>query len=175
MATDTDDKRRISELETRVAALEAARQAEAPPPPPAVGIEGDDRFWVLNGLKRTLPSPGGVVYAGAVETPTGPVEWQYGVLAEELLAHDWATFARSLGAIGNPVRLSLLQAILNGTQTVAALGELATFGTSGQIYHHINTLVAAGWLVARTRGRYVIPAERIVPLLVILTAAGRKR
>jgi hypothetical protein len=173
MTTDAEDKRRISDLETRVAALEVARQTEHAQSPPREAMEGDDRFWVLNGIKRMLPDPGGVIYAGAVETPAGPVEWQYGALAEELFAHDWADFAKGLAAIGNPIRLSLLQAILNGTHTVAALGELATFGTSGQIYHHINTLVAAGWLEARARGRYTIPIGRIVPLLVILTAVGR--
>jgi hypothetical protein len=173
MTTDAGDKRRISDLESRVAALEAARSSTHTPVLPGGETTGTDPFWVLNELKRILPPPGGVIYAGAVETPAGPVEWQYGALAEELFTHDWADFAKGLAAIGNPIRLSLLQAIMNGTHTVAALAELATFGTSGQIYHHINTLVAAGWLEARARGRYTIPVGRIVPLLVILTAAGR--
>jgi len=168
----TDDNRLIA-LEARVEALERAeRQRTAAPAPMAGAKAAADPFWVLNELKMmAIPAPGAVIYAGLVETPAGPVEWQYGLPAEELFEQDWSAFARSLGAIGNPVRLSLVQAILRGTHTVAELSELATFGTSGQVYHHINNLVSAGWLAAKTRGRYVIPAERVVPLLVILTAA----
>ncbi|HEY8600696.1 MAG TPA: winged helix-turn-helix domain-containing protein [Thermomicrobiales bacterium] len=167
------DDNRFAALEARVAALERAeRERAAATTPPEEAQATADPFWALTALKgMALPASGAVLYAGVVETPQGPVEWQYGTLAEELFEQDWSEFARSLGAIGNPVRLSLLQAILRGTQTVAELSELATFGTSGQVYHHINNLVAAGWLAARTRGRYVIPADRVVPLLVILTAA----
>lgn len=170
--TGADDNRLIA-LEARVEALERAERAHtAGAAPTEEAKAAADPFWALTELKRmALPAPGAVLYAGLVETPQGPVEWQYGTPAEELFEQDWSEFARSLGAIGNPVRLSLLQAILRGTQTVAELSELATFGTSGQVYHHINNLVSAGWLAAKTRGRYVIPADRVVPLLVILSAA----
>lgn len=169
--TTAADQQRFDDLEARITALE---QTLAAAPTKSTPGTTDDRFWVLQGLKEQVPAPGAVVFAGAVEVPAGPVEWQYGALTSQLLEADWADFARSLAAIGNPVRLSLLQAILHGTETVAALSEQAGFGTTGQIYHHVNTLVAAGWLVAKVRGHYQIPPERLVPLLVILTAAGRR-
>ena len=173
MDRDGADDNRVIALEARVEALERAERQRTAAPVQAEGAKvAADPFWALTELKKlALPAPGVVLYAGLVETPAGPVEWQFGTPAEELFEQDWSEFARSLGAIGNPVRLSLLQAILRGTHTVAELGELATFGTSGQIYHHINNLVSAGWLAAKTRGRYVIPADRVVPLLVILSAA----
>jgi len=163
---------RVADLERRVAALETAlgAGAAAASTPDEPGAP-DERFWVLDALKRRFPDTGAVVYAGAVSTSDGPVEWQYGALANQMLEQDWSAFAKVLDALGHPVRLGLLQTVLSGVQTVAALGESAAFGTSGQIYHHLNILVAAGWLVARARGRYAVPAERVVPLLVILTAA----
>ncbi len=166
------DVDRLTALEERVAALEQAAATTAIATPAATPAL-DQRFWVLNGLKEQVPPPGAVVFAGAVEVPAGPVEWQYGALTTQLLDTDWAEFARNLAAIGNPIRLSILQAVINGASTVAELGESANFGTSGQIYHHVNTLTAAGWLVAKGKGRYHVPPERVVPLLVILTAAGR--
>jgi hypothetical protein len=170
--TGADDNRSIA-LEARVEALERVeRQRAAGSPPAAEANAAADPFWALTALKQlALPALGAVLYAGLAETPQGPVEWQYGTPAEELFEQDWSEFARNLGAIGNPVRRCRLQAIVRGTQTVAELSELATFGTSGQGYHHINNLVSAGWLAATTRGRYVIPADRVVPLLAILAAA----
>jgi hypothetical protein len=45
--------------------------------------------------------------------------------------------------------------------------------TTGQLYHHLRQLVAAGWLRTSLRGRYAVPADRIVPLLALLAAARR--
>ncbi len=45
--------------------------------------------------------------------------------------------------------------------------------TTGQIYHHLRLLTAAGWLHTTGRGRYEVPGTRVVPLLVVLTAAAR--
>jgi len=46
-------------------------------------------------------------------------------------------------------------------------------GTSGQVHHHVRQLVAAGWLRPTARGRYEVPVDRVVPLLVAWAAAGR--
>ncbi|MCX4508639.1 hypothetical protein OG402_17600 [Streptomyces anulatus] len=53
----------------------------------------------------------------------------------------------------------------------AELAALDEAGTTGQIYHHLRQLTGAGWLHAAGRGRYEIPPVRVVPLLVVLTAA----
>ena len=66
------------------------------------------------------------------------------------------------------MRLRLLLAVLRGTTSPAELAEVPGIGTSGQIYHHIRTLTAAGWLRASGRGQVQVPAERVVPLLVAL-------
>ncbi len=57
--------------------------------------------------------------------------------------------------------------------TLSELNAHERLGTTGQPYHHLRQLVAAGWLRAGGHGRYDVPGERVVPLLVILAAARR--
>lgn len=162
---------RVAELERRMAALEGAERRA-----PAVG-EAD--FWALEGLKAQLArigdeaeGGGGVLFTGAVGLPTHErYEWQFGALTEQLLEDDWSAAADSFAALGNPVRLRLLREIVGGRRTAAELAELEGLGTTGQIYHHLRQLTAAGWLHATGRGRYEVPGARVVPLLVALTAA----
>ncbi|MFZ3416893.1 ArsR/SmtB family transcription factor [Arthrobacter sp. 3Tela_A] len=159
---------RLQALEQRVAALEEQLTAA----PPQARPETDDVFWALNGIRDRYPDPGAVLFAGTASTPAGErYEYQYGLETGHLLDVDWAPFAESLAALGNPVRLSILRAVLGGTETVAALAEELGAGTAGQIYHHVNLLSAQGWLAAHARSRYRVPAARVIPLLAILTAA----
>ena len=161
-------EQRLADLEARVAELEQ-------PPENAAGLRDDppvaETLRVLETLKEHGPRGGSVVYAGHLETEDGPVEWQYGLGVDKLAELDWASLAAGLDALGNPVRLNILRAVWSGISTVAELKEQEGFGTTGQIYHHVNQLVAAGWLTTHRRGRYVIPADRQVSLLVIIAAA----
>jgi len=167
-----DLEQRVAELERRLAVLEAGRSA---PPPER---EPEDELWALRGLKSQLAElgadNGGVLFTGAVRIPAGQrYEWQYGLVTDTVLDRDWAAAAESFAALGQPVRLRLLREILGGRCTAAELTELDGTGTTGQIYHHLRQLTAAGWLHTAARGRYEVPADRVVPLLVMLTAAGR--
>lgn len=133
-----------------------------------------DPYFALNALKRVLPAPGGVVFAGNVDLPGGRhVDWQYGLPTDTLIDEDWSARAESVAALGHPVRLQLVQEILLGMATVAELAQIDGLGTSGQVYHHLRTLTAAGWLQSTGRGRYEVPLPRIVPLLVLILAARR--
>ncbi|MEU3736489.1 MULTISPECIES: helix-turn-helix domain-containing protein [unclassified Streptomyces] len=163
-----DLEERVAELERRMAELESAGPAA-----PAVG-EGD--FWALDALKARHPvsddADGAVMFTGSVRVPTGHrYEWQYGLLTETVFEGDWAETAESFAALGHPVRLRLLREILGGLRTAADLAALDDVGTTGQIYHHLRQLTGAGWLHTTERGRYEVPAGRVVPLLVVLTAA----
>ncbi|MFD7863465.1 ArsR/SmtB family transcription factor [Streptomyces sp. NPDC057682] len=171
---------RVSELERRLEALVGERTDAARKP------AGAD-FWALEGLKEELSeageADGGVLYTGAVRLPTGErYEWQYGALTAQLLdagpeeesaegGTDWAEAAESFAALGHPVRLRLLREILGGRRTAAELAALDETGTTGQIYHHLRQLTGAGWLRTKGRGKYEVPGARVVPLLVVLTAA----
>ncbi|WP_405985595.1 ArsR/SmtB family transcription factor [Streptomyces sp. NBC_00872] len=171
---------RVAELERRIAALEAADREGG-------GNGGDggdggvpsghgDEFWALQRLKEEVAkagSPnGGVLYTGAVRLPTEErYEWQYGTFTDGLLDASWSHAAESFAALGHAVRLRLLREILGGRRTAAELAELDGIGTTGQIYHHLRQLTGAGWLHTTGRGRYEVPAARVVPLLVMLSAA----
>lgn len=166
--SERSTEQRLADLEARVAELEQ-------PPENAAGPRDDppvaETLRVLETLKEHGPRGGSVFYAGHLETEDGPVEWQYGLGVDELAELDWASLASDLDALGNPVRLNILRAVWSGTSTVAELKEQEGFGTTGQIYHHVNQLASAGWLTTRRRGHYVVPGDRLVPLLVILVAA----
>lgn len=163
-----DAEPRLRALEERVAALEDRLAGAAVPPAPAA----DDVFWVLNGIRDRYPDSGVVLFAGkAAVGPGERYEYQYGLETAHLLDVDWTAYAETLASLGNPVRLSILRAVLGGTETVAQLVEELGAGTAGQIYHHVNQLLAQGWLAAHARSRYRIPAPRVIPLLAILTAA----
>ncbi|MFG2142062.1 ArsR/SmtB family transcription factor [Streptomyces sp. NPDC048650] len=173
-------ERRVAALERRLAALEQVTEQAAGSgmPVPSPKREPDDELWALHGLKDQLAGlgadNGGVLFTGAVRTPSGKrYEWQYGLVTDTVLDGDWADAAESFAALGQPVRLRLLREILGGRCTAVELTELDGMGTTGQIYHHLRQLTAVGWLHTAARGRYEVPADRVVPLLVMLTAAGR--
>ncbi|MFJ7626796.1 ArsR/SmtB family transcription factor [Streptomyces sp. NPDC097595] len=165
-----DLEERVTELERRLAELVQA--APAAPAPPVAQAD----FWALDALKARHPvteeADGAVLFTGAVRVPTGHrYEWQYGLPVGTVLDDDWSEAATSFAALGHPVRLTLLREVLGGLRTAAELAALDGVGTTGQVYHHLRQLTGAGWLHSPERGRYEIPAGRVVPLLVVLTAA----
>ncbi|WP_201276693.1 helix-turn-helix domain-containing protein [Marisediminicola senii] len=168
MAPPVDPLVLIAELAERVRVLEGRASQQS-----VAAEASDDPLWIVNGIKKRVPSPGAVYFAGAVQVAAGPVEWQVGFPTDRILEDDWTSLAGSIAALGNPVRLSLMHAVLSGATSVAELSAGEGMGTTGQLYHHLGHLVAQGWLLAPGRGHYSIPAERVVPLLVMLSAARR--
>ncbi|HWJ52403.1 MAG TPA: helix-turn-helix domain-containing protein, partial [Propionibacteriaceae bacterium] len=161
----------MSSLEERVEALEQALTILTAAGAPSLDESGSDpQFWLLRELRNRYPAAS-VIFGGTAETPHGPVSWQWGVPTEQVGEQDWAPAASVLAALSHPVRLRLLQQVLNGTATTAELAEVETLGTTGQLHHHLRALVAAGWLTSIGRGRWGIPAPRVIPLLVVVVAA----
>jgi hypothetical protein len=159
----------MASVEERLAALEArvfGERAGTAGPAPV--------FWALEQLRELAPSPGAVLFTGTVDLPTGEhYEWQLGTPVQRLLEEDWSDLGTTLAALGHPMRLRLLREILGGRHATTELADVEGLGTTGQLYHHLRQLTAAGWLRAGTRGQYAVPPERVVPLLVILAAARR--
>ena len=173
---ELDDLRaRVERIEQQLAggpAVAAAAAADAPPAPATAPAEGAT-WWLLDELGRRHPRPA-VAYGGtAPGADGGTVRWQITRDATELLETDWSASAAALAALGHPSRLQILQLVARGeARTAAELAQAEGLGTTGQIYHHLRQLVAGGWLRATTRGRHEVPADRLVPLLVVLAAAG---
>jgi hypothetical protein len=159
-------------LEDRVAALEQALQAltQLPAVPASDGSPTAPGLWLLHELSRRHPTDA-VVFGGTATAPEGPVAWQWGVPSDQVREQDWEPAAAVLDALSHPVRLRLLQRVLNGTATTAELAEDESLGTTGQLHHHLRALVAAGWLTSTGRGHWSIPGPRVIPLLVVIVAA----
>jgi hypothetical protein len=170
MRVMTDDG---GELEARMIAIEERLAAlESPPRAAPVPLADPEDFWVLAGLQERAVDDA-VVYAGTVALPTGErYVWQRGADVAGVLEADPDELAPAIAALGHRVRLALVQAVLAGRRTVGELEALESLGTTGQLYHHLRQLVAAGWLQTTGRGRYAVPGDRVVPLLVVLAAVG---
>ena len=161
----------LADLTERLAALEARVERLEAPSPEARPAAPD--ATVLDRLRAEAPDGGGVAFAGSLDLPGGRrIEWQMGHPAGGMLGADWGEIAPALAALGHPVRLGLLQAVLSGTRETAALAATLGSGTTGQLHHHLRELTATGWLRAERRDRYDVPADRVVPLLVAIAAAG---
>ncbi|WP_229074464.1 helix-turn-helix domain-containing protein [Actinoplanes sp. DH11] len=164
--SDTD---RLAALEQRVAALEQALQT-----PERATTPDADTFWALEGLTSRVDDPGAVMITGHVTLPDGrAARWQEGAGTADLLDGDWSQHVAALAALAHPARIRLLQEVLRGAATANDLIRLDGMGTSGQVYHHLRQLVAAGWLHSLGGGRYEVPAARVVPLLTTLLGARR--
>ncbi|MEV6278473.1 winged helix-turn-helix domain-containing protein [Nocardia sp. NPDC051832] len=164
---------RVTELEQRLAKLEAAQEV-----PVQIAMPVDEELWALHRLKHGYAADdelnGGVLFTGSVRLPPGEqYGWQSSFSTDDLLLDDADEAAECLAALGSPVRLRLLRAILAGRRTAAELAGLPEVGTSGQIYHHLRQLAAVGWLQTAGRGRFEVPAGRVVPLLVALASSRR--
>jgi len=180
MAAARDDNvlDRLRQLEARVERLESVpagsgiRGSEATAP--GQDARRGDQFWALDRLRAMSPQAGAVMFVGAVSTPGGErYEWQEAHPTAAVLDAEWGESVSRLDALAHPVRLLLLHEIVNGSRTVGELAAHERLGTTGQLYHHLRQLVAAGWLRATGQGRYEVPGERIVALLVIITASRR--
>jgi hypothetical protein len=166
----------LRELGDRLTKLESAtpdRAAGARSRPPV------PRHSILDGLRRRAgASPGSagraggrVGFGGIVFTAAGRhYEWQGEREVGALTAMSWETFATSLGALGHPVRLELLRAIVAGHHDVGQMSRIPGMGSTGQLYHHLRQLQSGGWVRQTQRNHYVPVPDRLVALLAILAA-----
>jgi hypothetical protein len=188
--SDSSLELQLTELTLRVARLEAAAHESAQAHERGLsqrktGVADEldnDKYWALTGLARSnrrlaesgedTHLSGGVIYAGDVALPGGKrYLWQRESALTPLLALNWADLGDTIAALAHPVRLAMLKACLGESRSTQDLLALEGMGTSGQLFHHLKTLQGAGWLRSLQRGQYEVPAERVVPLLAILSAA----
>ncbi|GAB2866345.1 helix-turn-helix domain-containing protein [Actinocorallia aurea] len=164
---------RLSAVEEALAGLLSGARSPTGPPVDEAGPTSDV-FWALEGLRARAPAPGAVMIVGDVGLPDGRgAAWQVGAGTADLLDDEWAPLADAFAALGHPVRLRLVREVLRGRGTARELAELDGMGTTGQVYHHLRQLVAAGWLRGGEGGRHEVPAERVVPLLTTILGGRR--
>src|SRR5918998_6527550 len=124
-------------LEARVEALEQAIANLTAPSARSIEAETDRQFWLLQELKERYPAAT-VIFGGTAETAHGPVAWQWGAPTQQVTEQDWEPAANVLDALSHPVRLRLLQRVLNGSTTTPELAEDETLGTTRQLPHHLR-------------------------------------
>ncbi|MFJ4650748.1 ArsR/SmtB family transcription factor [Nocardia sp. NPDC088792] len=166
---------KVADLERRVMTLEAARIS--PRKAPSLGQSSGEMKSSEQEFADAPTYDHNIMFSGSVHLPTNErYEWQAHFATDDLLtdARD-DEVATCLAALGNTVRLQLIREIIGGRRTVTELTEVDGLGTSGQIYHHLRQLVAAGWLRTAGRGRFEVPPARLVPLLVALASTRQSQ
>ena len=115
---------------------------------------------------------GGVVsYQGEVHL-YGDVSWSIGYASGAILELSVPRTTDVLAALGHPVRLQIVRMLLRGPANAADLQAAVGLGSTGQVYHHLKTLVSANIVEQQARGDYRIGAKKVVPLLVSMLAAA---
>ncbi|WP_405497153.1 ArsR/SmtB family transcription factor [Nocardia sp. NBC_00511] len=142
----TDVQAKLAELEARIVALEGRPAAD--------------------GAAR-----GFIEYRGDVDFG-GELSWNIRYGAAAVLELSPAARVDVLAALGHPVRQSLVQLLLEGPRTGAELADGVGLTSTGQLYHHIRALTSAKIVEQHGRGAYRIPASKVVPVLVLMTAAA---
>jgi ArsR family transcriptional regulator, arsenate/arsenite/antimonite-responsive transcriptional repressor len=75
-----------------------------------------------------------------------------------------------LAALGSPLRLVLVKALLQAPRTNQQLQEISGIGSPGQLYHHLKELISSGVIEQHSRNLYRVNPSKLVPILTIFAA-----
>ena len=170
-------ERRLATIEARLAALE--EHAPKEPKKPAATLptgtkqvdDTADTYWALTELSsrnNTADNTGAVMFAGHVTTSEQEAMYQWTRPTDFFLTSSWDDPMTRLTALAHPVRGTILRTLLDAPATAAQLAENNVVTSTGTAYHHLNALMAAGWISKKPTGDFSIRVSRIVPLLTIL-------
>ncbi|MDG4832072.1 helix-turn-helix domain-containing protein [Solwaraspora sp. WMMD1047] len=161
---DADDiSRSLAELGRRVAALEAGAPAGTPTAPPAVEK-------LLERLRGGPDSADVVLYAGVGGWDGQTLAWQVERGWEEIRQAPAERSAAVLAALGNPTRVRIAVELLRRRLTTAELAHRLNQPSTGQLFHHLKELLAAGVVHQPERGTYAVREQQVIPLLTVLSA-----
>ena len=166
-------ERRLATIEARLAALEEHVPKEtATTPTGTKQVDNDaDTYWALTELSsrnNTADNTGAVMFAGHITTSEQEAMYQWTRPTDFFLANSWDDPMTRLTALAHPVRGTILRTLLDAPATAAQLAENNVVTSTGTAYHHLNALMAAGWISKKPTGDFSIRVSRIVPLLTIL-------
>lgn len=147
--TENDLARQVADLAKRVARLEGRASPAAP-------LKADDPH---------------VTYSGTGPWRGGAVVWQIIRGWTDVLADTGERSAALFAALANPSRLRIVVELIGGEVTTAELARRLDQPSTGQMFHHLKELLAAGVIYQPVRGTYAIRREHAVPVLAMLCAA----
>ena len=167
-------ERRLAAIEARLAVLEEHVPKETAATLPTGTKQVDDSadtYWALTELSlrnNAADNTGAVMFAGHVTTSEQEATYQWTRPTDFFLATSWDDPMTRLTALAHPVRGTILRTLLDAPATAAQLAENNVVTSTGTAYHHLNALMAAGWISKKPTGEFSIRISRIVPLLTIL-------
>lgn len=166
-------ERRLAAIEARLAVLEERIPEETTAAPTGTKQVDDtaDTYWTLTELSlrnNTADNTGAVMFAGHVTTSEQEAMYQWTRPTDFFLTTSWDDPMTRLTALAHPVRGTILRTLLDAPATAAQLAENNVVTSTGTAYHHLNALMAAGWISKKPTGEFSIRTSRIVPLLTIL-------
>ncbi|MBN2176058.1 MAG: winged helix-turn-helix transcriptional regulator [Demequinaceae bacterium] len=123
-----------------------------------------------------------VTYSGHGTREGDPIAWQTRRTWKDVLeAAGEGEFAgdgiaAALNALASGPRLRIVAELVHGAVATGNLAERlgqsgASQGSTGQLFHHLKELLAAGIVHQPQRGVYAIRPAHVVPLLTVLSAA----
>lgn len=119
-------------------------------------------------------STGRVVYTGIFASGGRQSNWigQYNTDNLLKLIED-RTAEKVLNCIGSGDKLNILLALLRKPMTVAQIVSESGFNSTGQVYHHLNALIAADLvkedLENNNKGTYIVCPYRVQGVIMLLS------
>ncbi len=161
---------RIAALEVRVSALET----QTPEPSAIINEE----LGLVRQLQQRIGSEyehelgqGAFLFAGSINSALGNYVWQGEYGLGELLRDPAERLIIVLSALASPVRLQIIQTLLEKPASSQSLLEQLHMQSAGQLYHHLKELRNAGIITQRGRSDYSLEIKALIPVMVILAAA----
>lgn len=136
-----------------------------------IEIERLKEYARETGNERGIVSYMGFHYSSGRESNWGA---SY-ITVNELISMPSDKVSVVLSALGNEQRLAILLALLEQPMTVTKLVEKLGMKTSGQAYHHLNSLLAADLLEEvkdAEKGTYAVKGHRVQGLIMVLAGVN---
>ncbi len=169
----TDLIERISQLEQQESEPAATPSSRANLRPDEIDFALLDRLYSRDGEPFASGGlKGSVAYAVAFQSKNDKLtRWYIESPVPTVLTSPVDPLAQIFIALGHAVRLQLVRFLLTeGPSERQQLQTALGIKSPGQLYFHLNSLLAAGLVVQLRRGVYEIEFGRVANLLVVLAA-----
>jgi len=113
-----------------------------------------------------------VAYGGRSDRDGPPLEWQMRRTWDEVIDGAGEGTASVLSALASGPRLRMVAELARGPLATSDLAERLDQPSTGQLFHHLKELLAAGVVFQPQRGVYTIRKQHLIPVLAILSAAS---
>ncbi len=177
----SDPPDRLTDLEEQVAVLRARLTtleklvsfhmqegvAEATPLVRATVLPADRESHT----PRTGAIDGTLSYAGSIQIGEHPYRFRQTLTVLSIFEAAPELLAPIFAALSSPHRIIILRTLCERVCTAQQLQEVLGMGSSGQLYHHLKELLAAGLITQRERSAYTIDPAKVIPVCVALMVA----